>query len=78
MAEVLARAIYKSSATDPSQLAMLIGIGDSGTFGSSNPTWRLPANAQDRCYVGACLKLPDATHLLRPATRFVCSIHVEL
>jgi hypothetical protein len=55
MAESLAATIYRSSATDPNQFAMLLGIGDSSNFGSETPTWSMASTAQDKCYVGAHL-----------------------
>jgi hypothetical protein len=66
MAESLAATIYRSSATDPNQFAMLLGIGDNTNFDSPEPTWRTAPAAQDKCYVGARLGSLTCAFVLLP------------
>jgi hypothetical protein len=36
--------------TSPASFVQLLGVGDSTNFGSSAPTWQVPAAYQDKCY----------------------------
>ena len=52
MAQSLAAAIVKSSASNPSAFTMVVGIADGSVFSYAEPSWGMPAHIQDKCYIG--------------------------